>query len=98
MPLKKDKKFWTGIILIILSYVFWGAFFFTVVTLKGKNKESLYFSAMLYGLNWGFFGAGILLAGKTGVRYTKSLFKKAWGFGKIYLSNSRKKQDENVEL
>jgi EamA domain-containing membrane protein RarD len=98
MSIKKNRKFWTGIILIILSYVFWGAFFYTVVTLKGKNKESLYFSAMLYGLNWGFFGAGILLAGKTGVRYTKSLFKKAWGFGKINLSKALKKQSETVEL
>ena len=92
MTIKKDRKFWTGIALIILSYVFWGAFFFTAIALKGKNKESIYFSAMLYGLNWGFFGAGILLAGKTGVRYTKSLFKKAWSAGKIFLLNRLKQQ------
>jgi len=95
MSIKKDRKFWTGIILIILSYVFWGAFFFTVVALKGKNKESLYFSAMLYGLNWGFFGAGILLAGKAGVRYTKSLVKKAWNIGKSSFLKAHTKDQNN---
>ncbi|MCU0645342.1 MAG: hypothetical protein MUC94_13935 [bacterium] len=76
MSIKKDRKFWTGIILIILSYVFWGAFFFTIVALKGESKKSLYYGAMLYGLNWGCFGVGILLAGKAGVRYTKKLTKQ----------------------
>lgn len=89
MSIKKDRKFWTGIILIILSYVFWGAFFFTIVALKGESKKSLYYGAMLYGLNWGCFGVGILLAGKAGVRYTKSLFKKAWIFGKNYYLNHK---------
>lgn len=87
MAFKKDRKFWTGIILIILSYVFWGAFFFTVVALQGKSKESIYLSAMLYGLNWSFFAAGILLAGKAGVRYTKTFIKKSWISIKYFFSN-----------
>ena len=89
MSIKKNRKFWTGTILIILSYAFWGAFFFMIVALKGDGKKSLYYGAMLYGLNWGCFGAGILLAGKAGIRYTKSLFKKAWIFGKNFYLNHK---------
>ena len=78
MSIKKNRKFWTGIILIILSYAYWGAFFFMIVALKGDGKKSLYYGAMLYGLNWGFFGAGVVLAGKAGVRYTKAFINKSW--------------------
>lgn len=79
MSLKINQKFWLGIIFIMMSYLAWGGSLLVgAIAINEKTRLLIYFSAFLYILNWGFFGIGLWLSGKEGVRYSKSLFRKVW--------------------
>lgn len=89
---KNKCKFWIGIGLILSSYVAWAATLILAALALRKRSDFLYFvTTAVYILNWVFFGAGLILAGKEGVRYSKSLLRKMWRFV------SRKNKSDQIE-
>lgn len=96
MNCKDDKtkyKFWIGIGLIFASYLAWGATVILAAIALRKKSELLYFTTTgVYILNWVFFGAGLILAGREGVHFSKLLLRKVWGLV------SRKNKSDQIEF
>jgi len=74
---KRNNKFFLGIILIVSSSIIgWvGLFICNALALK-FGKKMVILSGIIYGLSWIPFGLGFILAGAEGVAYSKKIFKK----------------------
>ena len=75
-------KFRIGIILIVVSQPFGvvALLIFNAIALHNHNAFFSYIGIAGYALSWAMLGLGILLAGKEGITYSRSLFKRFWGF------------------
>lgn len=75
-------KFRIGIILIIVSQPFGVVTLltFNAIALHHHNAFFSYLGIAGYALSWAMLGLGLLLAGKEGITYSRSLVKKFWGF------------------
>ena len=75
-------RFRIGIILILISQPF-GVLALLICNAIALHKHDALFSFIGIGgyvLSWGMLGLGLLLAGKEGITYSRSLLKKLLGF------------------
>jgi len=85
---KKKLRFWIGVILILINYVFFAASIaFSALALRGTKFPWWFIAAATYVLSWIIFIAGILIAGREAVHYIRVWAVRIFraGFG-----NSRK--------
>ncbi|MBW2558084.1 MAG: hypothetical protein JRD69_04500 [Deltaproteobacteria bacterium] len=80
--MKFTLRFWIGIILLTTNQpIGWAAM--VACNAIAINKQDIFFTYLgfaFYALTWGMLGLGILLAGPEGIRYSRLLLKKAWGY------------------
>jgi hypothetical protein len=80
--MKFSFKFWIGIILLVTNQPLgWGAMF--ICNALSVNKQDTLYSFLgigAYALSWGMLGLGLLMVGPEGIKYSRTLLKKLWGF------------------
>ncbi|HIJ56449.1 MAG TPA: hypothetical protein HPQ03_10025 [Deltaproteobacteria bacterium] len=80
--MKFSFKFWVGIILLTTNQPLgWGTMF--IFNALSVNKQDALYSFLgigAYALSWGMLGLGLLMVGPEGIKYSRTMLKKLWGF------------------
>lgn len=76
--LSKGEK--TGVALLVANVPvgYGGMLICDLLAIKTQKFAYVYLGFGFYGLSWLIFGVGLLLAGKTGLKLSRQILKKAW--------------------